>query len=92
MFRKQVKSSPALFFSAETERAIPARHDSARTALVQASLDPAIRSIGHVASANVASEPVEPEAVVIHDDGLFSLDLAPARKVRNLSTIARSRA
>ncbi|WLA63770.1 hypothetical protein [Bradyrhizobium diazoefficiens] len=67
---------------------IPARHPSLREALVQASLDPQVRSIAHIPSAHVASAPlerVEIDAVVLaRDDGRFHLDVVPARRVRDL--------
>jgi hypothetical protein len=50
---------------------------------VQASLDPLVRSIEHVPSAVVAAEPVELDAIVLRrDDGLFMLDVVPARRIR----------
>jgi hypothetical protein len=83
--RKAARSRPDLFVSAKTTTAIPARCPLLREALVQASLDPQVRSIGYVASAVVASEPIELGAIVLHrDDGRFVLDVVPARRVRDL--------
>jgi hypothetical protein len=83
--RKAARGRPDLFVSAKTTTAIPARCPLVREALVQASLDPQVRSIGYVASAVVASEPVELGAIVLHrDDGRFVLDVVPARRVRDL--------
>lgn len=83
--RKPRKGHPDLFVSAKTLAPIPARHPTLRAALVQASLDPQVRTIGFVASAHVASVPVEVNAVVVtRDAGRFHLDVVPARKVRDL--------
>jgi hypothetical protein len=52
-----------------------------RAALVQASLDTAVRSISHVAAADVGPAPVQVDAVVVaRDDGHFVLDVVPARQ------------
>lgn len=81
--RNSVRGRPDLFLSAKTPTAIPARCGLLREALVQASLDPQIRSIEYVASAVVASEPIDLEAIVLRrDDGGFLLDVVPARRVR----------
>jgi hypothetical protein len=72
--------SPDFFVSAKTSTAIRARHPALREALVQASLDPAVRSIGFVASAPAASGQVKVDAVVVQrDDGRYLLDVIPAR-------------
>lgn len=74
-----------MFISAKTATAIPARHPALRNALIQASLDPQVRSIGYIASTFVASEQVELGAVVVlRDDGRFLLDVVPARRIRDL--------
>jgi hypothetical protein len=74
---------PDFFVSAKTtDGPVPAPHPALRAALVQASLDPATRSISHVATADVGSAPVEVEAVVVvRYDGPFVLDVVPARPV-----------
>jgi hypothetical protein len=74
-----------LFISGKTSAAIPARHPALRDALIQASLDPQVRSIVYVASTSVASEQVELDAIVIRrDDGRFLLDVVPARSTRDV--------
>jgi|SRR5665213_312054 len=74
-----------LFVSVKTQCAIPARNPALREALVQTTLDPHARSIDFLASADVASEPVAIDAVVVvRDDGRFHLDVVPARKLRDL--------
>jgi hypothetical protein len=71
---------PDFFVSAKTSTPVRARHPALREALVQASLDPAVRSIGCVASAPVASGQVELDAIVLQrDDGRYLLDVVPAR-------------
>lgn len=83
--RKPRKGHPDFFVSAKTLAPIPARHPALRAALVQASLDTQVRTIGFVASAHVASVPVETNAVVVvRDAGRFHLDVVPARPLRDL--------
>jgi hypothetical protein len=73
-----------LFISAKTSTAIPARHPALRDALIQASLDPQVRSIAYVTSTSVASQQVEFNAVVIRRaDGRFLLNVVPARSIRD---------
>jgi hypothetical protein len=74
-----------LFVSAKTSTAIPARCALVRDALVQASLDPATRSIDFIAQARVGATPVDLNVVVIHrDDGRFYLDVVAARPLRDV--------
>lgn len=74
-----------LFTSAKTARAIPARHPALREALVQASLDPKVRSIAYQAKALVDGREVAIDAVILQqEDGRHLLDVAPARKLRDL--------
>jgi hypothetical protein len=74
-----------LFVSAKAATAIPARHPALRDALIQASLDPPVRSIAYIASTAVASEQVELDRVVIQrDEGRFLLDVVPARSIRDV--------
>ena len=81
--RNSARGRPDLFLSAKTSTAIPARCGLLREALVQASLDPKVRSIEYVASAVVASEPIDLDAIVLRrDDGRFLLDVVPAGRVR----------
>jgi hypothetical protein len=74
-----------LFISAKTSVAIPAPRALVRDALIQASLDPAVRAIAFLAQARVDAAPVDLSAIVIvRDDGRFVLDVVPARRVRDL--------
>jgi hypothetical protein len=83
--KKTVQGLSGLFVSAKAATAIPARHPALRDALIQASLDPQVRSIGYVAAAVVASEQVDLGAIVVQrDDGRFLLDVVPARRIRDL--------
>ena len=86
MFKRQAfQGRQGLFVSAKAATPIPARHPALRDALVQASLDPQVRSIAYVASANVASEQVELDAILVQrDDGHFLFDVIPARRIRDL--------
>jgi hypothetical protein len=91
MRKSQVRSRFAsggdgsLFISAKTETAIPARCALLRDALIQASLDPQVRSLRHVASAVVAAQAVSLDAVVVvRDDGRYVLDVVEARRVRDV--------
>jgi hypothetical protein len=83
--RKAALGRSDLFVSAKTSAPIPARSGLLREALVQASLDPPVRSIEYVGSAVVASRPIELGAIVLErNDGRFLLDVVPARRVRDL--------
>lgn len=74
-----------LFTSAKTACAIHARHPALREALVQASLDPVVRSIAYQAKALVAGAEVKIDAVILQqDDGRHLLDVVPARQLRDL--------
>ncbi len=87
MFNRNLaaRGRPDLFVSAKTATAIPARHPALREGLIQASLDPQVRSISFIASALVASEQVDLGAVVLErDDGRYLLDVVPARPIRDL--------
>lgn len=83
--RKPRRGHPDFFVSAKALAPIQARHPALRAALIQASLDPQVRTLGFVASSHVASVQVDLNAVVIvRDSGRFHLDVVPARKVRDL--------
>lgn len=74
-----------LFISAKTSTAIPARNLLVRDALIEASLDPTVRSIDYVASARVASASVRLDAVIIvRDDGRYVLDVIESRPLRDM--------
>jgi hypothetical protein len=74
-----------LFVSAKTSAAIPARCPLLRDALVQATLDPVVRSIEFIASARVRQAQVELNAIVLdRADGRYLLDVVPARPVRDI--------
>jgi hypothetical protein len=78
-------TNDGVFFSVKTPAAIPARRALVRDALVQTSLDPAVRSIEFIPTARVATTPVDLEAIVIHrNDGRFYLDVVAARPLRDL--------
>jgi len=75
-------SSP--FISAKTAVVIQAPHPLVRDALVQATLDPQVRSIGAAAQPQVDDAQASVDAIVVsRDDGSFVLDVAPARPVRD---------
>lgn len=74
-----------LFVSAKTSVAIPASCPLVRDALVQASLDPAVRSIEFLAQARVGTTPVDLGAtIIVRDDGRFYLDVVPVRQLRDV--------
>jgi hypothetical protein len=74
-----------LFISAKTSTAIPARNLLVRDALIEASLDPTVRSLDYIPSARVGSAAVKICAVVIgRDDGRFVLDVVEARPLRDM--------
>jgi hypothetical protein len=76
-----------LFVSAKTSVAIPAACSLVRDALIQATLDPQVRSIEFRAQARLAATQIALDAIVIvRDDGRFYLDVVPARPIRDLET------
>ncbi|WLA85192.1 hypothetical protein [Bradyrhizobium elkanii] len=83
---KARRGRPDLFTSAKTNAPVPARHAALREALVQASLDPAVRTILHVPAAPAGSAQVVDIDVVVLSrlDGRFYLDVVPARRIRLL--------
>lgn len=87
MFNRKalVRARSEFFVSAKAPSPIPARHPALREALVQAALDPTVRSIAFLPSAHVAAAPIALDAVVLtRDEGRFHLDVVPARRVRDL--------
>lgn len=83
--RNAARVGARLFISAKTTSAIPTRCTLLWDALVQASLDPAVRSIEYVASGRVESTSIDLSAVVLcRDDGRHLLDVVPARTLRDV--------
>ena len=74
---------PATYLSLQkTSVAIPTTCALVRDALVQATLDPAVRAIEFRAQARVDATQIDLNAIVIvRDDGRFYLDVVPARPV-----------
>lgn len=84
--RRLLRGRPDFFVSAKAPAPIPARHPALRAGLVPASLDPQVRAIGHVATAHVASVPVDLDAVVLtRQDGRFVLHIVPARRLHDVA-------
>lgn len=94
---RAAQGASTLFISAKTTVAIPTTCSLVRDALVQATLDPSVRSIDFLAQARVDATPVALDAtIIVRDDGRFVLDVVPARPVRDvehegLALIAYSR-
>jgi hypothetical protein len=83
--RSPAQDGQRLFISAKTTSAIQTRCKLQSDALVQATLDPAVRSIEFIASACVQSTPVNINAVVVcRDDGRYLLDVVAARPLRDV--------
>lgn len=73
------------FVGAKVRVPIQVRHDLVHEALVQASLDPAVRTLEHLPSAPFSGAPVPVDAIVVsRDDGRFALDVAEARPLRDI--------
>ncbi|OKO83228.1 hypothetical protein [Bradyrhizobium sp. AS23.2] len=72
--RRRSKTAGDLFLSSKTATPIPLRHPALHDALIQASLDPQVRSIVYIPSANAT--------VLQRDDGSFLLDVVPTRRIR----------
>jgi hypothetical protein len=78
-----------LFVSSKTSTAIPTSCSFIRDALVQASLDPQVRSIEFIEQAKVGAAQVEINSIVIaRDDGRYLLDVVPARRTRERLALA----
>jgi hypothetical protein len=85
MQNSRAAASGHLFISAKTSTAIPSRNLLVRNALVEASLDPQVRSIDYVASARVAAASVKLDAtVIVRDDGRYVLDVIESRALRDI--------
>jgi hypothetical protein len=87
MLSPHSSSRSDVFISAKTATGIPTRHPLVRDSLVQASLDPQVRSLEFVPSAAVDAAQVALKAiVVVRDDGRFHLDVVKARPVRDVDS------
>jgi hypothetical protein len=85
MQHSRAAASGNLFVSAKTSTAIPAKNLLVRDSLIQASLDPQVRSIDYIPSARVETAPLKLNAVVIvRDDGRYVLDVIEARPLRDI--------
>jgi hypothetical protein len=74
-----------LFVSAKTAGAIPVLSPAIGDALVLASLDAKVRSIGFIASARRGKEHVDLDVVIVQrGDRLFFMDVVAARRIRDL--------
>jgi hypothetical protein len=85
-YRPMLSQTPSrLFLSAKTSTSIPAGSRIVLDALVQATLDPQVRSLGFVQTATVGAAQVALETiVVVRDDGRYYLDVVEARPVRGV--------
>jgi hypothetical protein len=87
MLQSREATQSHLFVSAKTRTAIPAPHPLVRDAMVQASLDPQVRTLEFVPTASVDATQVVLNAIVVaRDDGRFHLDVVEARTVRDVET------
>lgn len=78
-------AATSLFISAKTSVAIPAPCALVRDALIQATLDPSVRTIEFLAQAQVDATQVDLGAtIIVRDDGRFVLDVVQARPVRDI--------
>lgn len=85
MLDNKTASPPEQFTSAKTTAAIPISHPAIRDALIQFSLDAAVRSIDYIRGAIVGSEHVDVDAIVVQrESGRTLLDIIPARPLRDL--------
>jgi hypothetical protein len=83
-FRKTA-TSPRLFVGPKSSAAIPISSLLLRDAVLQATLDPAVRTIDFVPSARVDQATVKLNAVVLQrDDGRYMLDVVEARPLRDI--------
>jgi hypothetical protein len=85
MLPTQAAPHADLFISAKTATSIPARNALVRDALVQATLDPQVRTLEFIPSATVGTAPVALKAIVAtRDDGRFYLDIVEERPLRDV--------
>lgn len=85
MFESTPIATERHFSGAKARGPIPVRHAFVHEALIQASLDPAVRTIEHLPSAPFAGTAVALDAIVLsRDDGRFALDVAEARPLRDI--------
>lgn len=80
--------SPKLgqFVSVKCAESLPMRHHLMRDALVQAALDPSIRSIGYLPTIPTAPLTWDVDAIVIERDGCrYYLDIVEARPRRSIA-------
>jgi hypothetical protein len=84
MFKKNtVQDLSDLFVSPKTTTGIPVPHPAIREALIQASLDPEVRSIDYMASAVVATEQVDLGVIIVQrNNQRFLMDVVPGRRRR----------
>jgi len=77
-------AASTLFISAKTRVAIPTTCALVRDALVQATLDPAVRAIEFLAQAQVGAAPIDLNAVIIvRDHDRLYLDVVAGRPLRD---------
>jgi hypothetical protein len=85
MYASQHSKSPSVFVAAKAATAIPVRHELVRHALVQAALDPAVRTIEFIPTVAAYGSVIEIDAIVLRgDDGGQVLDVVETRPVRSL--------
>lgn len=82
---KPIASTGRRFGGAKARCPIPVRHSILRDALVQASLDPSVRTIEHLPTAPFAATTVAIDAIVLSTDrGRFALDVVEVRPLRDI--------
>jgi hypothetical protein len=82
--RSAETAASTLFISAKTSVAIPTTCALVRDALVQATLDPAVRAIEFLAQAQVGAASIDLNAIItVRDHGRFYLDVVAERPLRD---------
>jgi hypothetical protein len=82
---EQISRPKWIFQSAKTTVGIPHPGGLVHDALIQNSLAPDVRAIGHVGTATAGTREIEVSAITItRDDGRYHLDIVPARPLRSL--------
>jgi hypothetical protein len=85
--RKSHAAASALNFFTSAKTRVPIQNNGGlvRDALIQATLDPKIRSIDFVEGTSLGASQVDLDAIVVdRDDGRFILDVIPGRVLRGL--------
>src|SRR5665647_2442986 len=82
---QNAKPAKNVFIAAKARVAVPWTHDLVRCALIQASLDPAVRTIDFIPTVAAYGKIIELDAIVFRSDaGRQMLDIPELRRLRDI--------